>query len=236
MYAFTYENGAGNRFERNKHAALLRVWENHWKLAGFTPVICHQGTPSGQKETVDRLSAVFSRVTTANAREYTFGCLVRWVYAITAASKTPTEPLLCVDSDVLPLIQTRPDHPFFTTPTAVWRAESDFPTFLEPSHVPCAVMGSAKQLQNYVEGLIANLEAGARRVRGIMHASDQMTCQGPLRDQIPLSAEPVCRNLGEENPGERVALVHYSTHVLHTRFWGHDKAALISRHIQRHMV
>ena len=201
---------------RERPQKLLNLWAETWQAGGFdTQILSEEDARShpGYKYFNDRVS----RFPTVNPREYERACFIRHLAMANIGGG------LAVDYDVM-LMNHIPEF----EPVEGFGVFPPFPYILEPTRVPCAVMGTEEAFEQICDYLCEYQPAQQEN-----HVSD-MTILRKTRIQTGsscvehlCSGHPIQDDLGD---GWKTApLVHFSTFSFAKLGWKGDKADLILR-------
>lgn len=190
---------------------LLELWKKNWTEFGFEPVILSEKDARehpGFSYFVERIS----RYPTSNPPAYERACFVRHLALANVGGG------LLVDYDVIcrePCfpgdIDKFPDHP----------------VLLEPTRVPCAVLGSAKAFEDLCD-VLCEFNANGEK-----HVSDMTIIRKTRLQSESICIEHLCSGSRIENdPGDgwkAASMIHFSNYSFSKLGWRGDKAELIER-------
>lgn len=195
---------------------LLDLWRESWELKGWeTRILSEADAKShpGYKLYSDRIS----RYPTVNNPAYERACYMRWL----AMANIPYEEyMLLTDYDVI-----NRNYP----PDCAHLDYTDGgPVILEPTRVPCAVLGSADDF-----GDICDIIHGYQPSAGQRHVSDMTILRQSKIATMAQCVEHLCSGRSIENDlgdGWKTALlIHFSNYSFQKLGWKGDKADLIRK-------
>lgn len=190
---------------------LIALWKRSWAEHGFDPVVLSlkdaQGHP-GYNYFLDRII----RFPTSNPLEYERACFLRHL-----AMANVGGGLLC-DYDVICRESAEPDD-LSHLPA--------HPIILEPTRVPCAVLGNQQAFEDLCDILCEH------QVNGQKHVSDMTIIRSTNLQAESICVEHLCSGRPIENdPGDgwkKAPLIHFSNYSFSKLGWRGDKSELIER-------
>jgi hypothetical protein len=191
--------------------ALLDLWSKSWEARGWkTAVLCEANAHDhpGYAYFNERIS----RFPTSNPREYERACFLRHLAMAQIGGGLLMDYDCILRSKALP----EDDLPL-----------PNHPVFLEPTRVPCAVMGSADAYEELCDWLC---EYDASKDR---HVSDMTILRKTNYQAQNVCVEHLCSGRPVENdPGDgwkTAPMIHFSTFSFSKLGWTGDKAQMIQR-------
>lgn len=188
---------------------LLDLWRESWEKAGWTTRILSEEDAKSHPG-YEAYSYRISRYPTVNNPAYERACYMRHL------AMANNEGGLLTDYDVL-LMQ--PDVPL--------PSPSSTPLILEPTRVPCAVMGDADAFGDICDIIHSYNPAGQKHVSDmtILRKSNVKTSWACVEHLC--SGKAIENHLGEG--WKNAPLCHFSTYSFSKLGWKGDKADLIRR-------
>ena len=191
--------------------SLLNLWRESWESKGWTCVILSEQdarTHPGYSYFNDRIS----RFPTSNPRDYERACFLRHLAMANIGGG------LLVDYDCILRTAELPEDPFELP---------NQPVILEPTKVPCAVLGTAGAYEDLCD-ILAEYDATGER-----HVSDMTIIRKQPFQWMRACIEHLCSGEPiQDHPGDgwkKADIIHFSTFSFSKLGWKGSKAQMIQR-------
>lgn len=196
---------------------LIALWEDSWRSHGWDTKILSEGDAKDHPA-FDIYLAQIRKFPSSNPSGYERACYMRHL-AMAYVLDPGDPPAILTDYDVINQ-GFMPDHRVGTTPGTV--------TLLEPTRVPCAILGDYFAFEELVDCIFNYVPSPGEK-----HVSDMTIIRKTDLPRTNHCIEYLCSGRQVENDlgdgWKQAPLVHFSNYSFSKLGWGGDKADLIRR-------